>query len=151
MITFQEESYKIMFTPEFENLMIPHYQEVGGFKDSDKIKLSLNWDMYKVIGENGNVVMFTVRNSGELIGYNFYIVSTHPHYKDTLIAEADSIYLTPQFRKGYTGYKLIKYSINKLKERVNAITLNMHVDHSFESLAKRLGFNLLEYKFVLEV
>lgn len=150
-ITFQEESYKVIFTPEFMELMLAHYKEVGGFKDSNKIKLAPNWDLYRTLGKNGNIVMFTIRDDKMLIGYNFYMVASHPHYRNSIIAEADSLYLIPKFRKGYTGYKLIKYSIDKLKKRVDAITLNTHVDFDFKSIAIRLGFKPLEQKFVMEV
>ena len=35
------------------------------------------------------------------------------------------IYLKPEYRKGYTGYKFLKYSIKKLKKQVGIITLSM--------------------------
>lgn len=151
MITYQEESYKIMRTKEFMELAKPHYKEVGGFKDSSKIKLAINWELYKTLGKAGIIRMFTARCNKKLIGYNFYMVAAHPHYRNNTIAEADSIYVHPLYRKGLTGYKLIKYAINVLKDKVDAITLNMHIDLSLEPLAKRLGFKPLERKFVLEV
>lgn len=151
MIAYQEESYKIMWTKEFMELAKPHYKEVGGFKDSSKIKLAINWELYKSLGEAGIIKMFTVRHNKKLVGYNFYMVAPHPHYRNNVMAEADSIYVHPDYRRGLVGYALIKYAINSLKDKVDVITLNMHIDLSLEPLAKRLGFKPLERKFVLEV
>jgi len=150
MITFQEESYIVMFTPEFWEMAKKHYREVGGFKDSNKIKLSVNWGMYKLLGKQNRIAMFTAKEDTKLIGYNFYIIANHPHYQNAIIAEADSVYVIPKFRKGFIGYKLIKYSVKCLLDRVDAITLNMHIEHKFDSIAKRLGFKPLECKYILE-
>lgn len=150
MITYRKDTYQVLFTYEFLCMMTEHYKEVGGFKDSKKIELSVDWDLYRTLGRQNKMAMFTTRKNKKLIGYNFYIIGHHPHYKKALIAEADSVYVIPEFRNSWIGYKLIKYSVEYLRDKVDAITLNMHVDHKFEGIAKRLGFKPLECKHILE-
>lgn len=148
-ITFQEESYKAFFTPEFNELLKAHGAETGGF--NKKIKFGLDWDLYREAGRQHKFVVFTARDGESLIGYTVFFITKHPHYRTTTVADNDGLYLIPSYRKGYTGYNLIKYSIEELKKRVAIITLRSKAAHSFEIVAKRLKFKLLDHTFCLEV
>jgi len=150
MITYQEESYKAMFTSEFRALTEEHWQEVGGF-NKEKVKLSVNWDMYKALGKAGNLILYIIKYTDKVIGYCLFIKALHPHYRNTLIAENDILYLIPSFRKGYTGYKFLKYCVEDLKKKVDIILLSMKVKHSYEVIAKRLGFTLMDCLYRLEI
>lgn len=150
MITFQEDSYTKLFTPEFMSMYKDHWREIGIF-DRDKVKLSPNWDMYKAMGKLNSLVLFTAKSGDDVVGYNLFIITYHPHYAATKVAENDIIYLKPEFRKGFTGYKFIKYSVEELKKKVKIITLSMKADHPFAPIVKRLGFELTDLKHTLEI
>ena len=150
MITFKEEHYGNFFAAEFMDLYRANWKEIGGY-DKQKIKMSPDWDMYRALGKNGNLVTFTIRDTNELIGYNLFIIAQHQHYKNHIVAENDTLYLKPEYRKGYTGYKFIKYCVEELKSKVDIIKLSMKAEYPFESVVKRLGFKLLDYKFILVV
>lgn len=150
MITFQEEHYSNFFTNEFMELYKIHWKEIGSF-DKQKIKLSPDWDKYRMMGKQNNLITYTIRDNEVLIGYNIFIITNHHHYKNTIIAENDILYLKLEYRKGFTGYKFIKYCIKDLKNKVGVIMLSMKASYSFEGMAKRLGFTLMDYKFILEV
>lgn len=149
MITFQEESYTKFFSKEFMELYKLHWEEIGVF-DKQKIKLLPDWGVYRAMGRQGNLITFTIRDSEILIGYNIFIITNHHHYKATSLAENDILYLKPEFRKGLTGYRFIKYCVEELKKMVDVITLSMKAEYSFEPMVKRLGFKLTDYKFTLE-
>lgn len=150
MITFQEEHYGNFFTNEFMELYKIHWKEIGAF-DRQKIKLSPDWDKYRMMGKQNHLITFTIRDDGVLVGYNIFIIVNHHHYKNTIIAENDILYLKVEYRKGYTGYKFIKYCIEDLKNKVDVVMLSMKASYPFESMAKRLGFTLMDYKYILEV
>ena len=150
MITFQEEHYSNFFTHEFMELYKVHWEEIGSF-DKQKIKLSPDWDKYRIMGKQNNLITFTIRNDRVLTGYNIFIITNHHHYKNTIIAENDILYLKPEYRKGFTGYKFVKYCVEELKNKVDVILLSMKASYTFENIAKRLGFTLMDYKFILEV
>lgn len=149
MITFQEESYLQLFTPEFMDMYKEHWREIGIF-DKDKIKLSPDWDAYKTLGKANALKLFLVRNNDVTVGYAIFIVVNHPHYKTVKVAENDIIYIKKEFRKGLTGYKFIKYCKEKLKDKVGIITLSMKANRSFLPITERLGFKLTDYKLTLE-
>jgi len=150
MITFQEEHYTQFFTKEFMELYKIHWREIGSF-DKQKIKLSPDWEVYRAIGKQNKLITFTIRDENTLIGYNVFMITNHHHYKSTIIAENDILYLHPEYRKGFTGYKFMKYCIEDLKNKVDIIILSVKASHSFEAITKRLGFTLMDHKFILEV
>jgi len=150
MITFQEESYTKFFSKEFMELYKLHWEEIGAF-NKQKIRLLPDWDVYRAMGKQNRLITFTVREDSTLIGYSIFILANHHHYKATSLAENDILYLKPEFRKGLTGYRFIKYCVEKLKKEFDVIILSMKAEYSFEPIVKRLGFKLTDYKFTLEI
>lgn len=150
MIVFQEEDYTHFFSFEFMQLYRTHWKEIGVF-DKHKIPLNPDWDLYRVLGKQNKLITFTARTKNALlIGYNIFITSTHHHYRDAIIAENDILYIHPEYRKGYTGYKFLKYCIKELEKRVDIIMLSVKASYPLEAITKRLGFKLMDYKFILE-
>ena len=80
-----------------------------------------------------------------------FVLHPHPHYKSTMTAENDIMFLLPRHRQGLVGYRMIKYAVNKLKDKVDLISLSMKAEHDFSSLLERLDFKLVDYKYFLEV
>lgn len=150
MITYQEEHYNIMFTPECNELFKQHFAEVKSFY-KEGLKQSIDWDLYKTIGKNGNLKIYTVRDNDILIGYNMYFITTHLHYKYIKVADHDALFLLPKYRKGFIGYKFLKFCTQELKKKVNTIVLSSKASKSIEVIANRLGYKLLDQKFILEI
>jgi GNAT superfamily N-acetyltransferase len=62
-----------------------------------------------------------------------------------LFAVNDVIYLEPEYRKGMTGFRLIKAAEKWLKDDgVSVLSINTKVHKPFDLLLERLGFNLIE-------
>jgi GNAT superfamily N-acetyltransferase len=80
-----------------------------------------------------------------VVGYFVVLVGRNIHYKDHLFAQNDIIYVHPDYRKGSTGARLIKFAEKCLKEDgVSVLTINTKVHKPFDPLMERLGFNLIE-------
>ena len=151
MITFQKESFKDMFGETFIQLIKESWAETGMFHD--KYPLNPRWDMYNFLDDNDTLFVFTARRHPDmnLLGYFIAVITEHNYYKDVWVAEADAFYLHPKYRDGLTGYNFLKIVINTLKERVDIIFLPVNIQRDLSKLLNRLGFNLVEYKFALEV
>ena len=151
MITFQKETFKEMFGETFVQLIKESWSETGMFHKS--FPLNPRWDMYRFLDDNDTLFVYTARkiNTRNLVGYFIAVITEHNYYKDVWVAEADAFYLKPEHRTGLTGYKFLKTIIRELKEQVNIIFLPVNIQRDLSKLLNRLGFNLVEYKFALEV
>jgi GNAT superfamily N-acetyltransferase len=96
----------------------------------------------------GKLRIFTARNKGTLVGYFVVIVNSNLHYKDHLFAANDIIYLHKDYRKGFTGIKLIKFAEGCLREDgVSVFAINTKVHQPFDVVLERLDFNMVEHVY----
>ena len=149
MITYQEETYEDV-KKEIIPLLVEHWKEIGTL-DKDTAKLKPNWTWYKTLSDKGFLYVATVRKDTKLIGYCVCIIAPHIHYTDIMVAENDILFLKKEYRKGLVGYKLLKYTVSKLKKKVQLITIGTKVKYNFGSVLTKLGFELTEYKFTMEI
>jgi len=141
-VTYQIENFYTL-KEQVHELFVKHWEEVALYKD--KMKLNPDWGFYTTLYEQGNLGLFTARKGTKLIGYFVVVARQHPHYKDHLVAANDIIFIDPEYRKGMTGYKLIKFAMDNLKELgVSVISVNVKVHRPFDKLLERLGFENTE-------
>ena len=107
MITYQQESL-VTTKEDARPLLEKHWEEIALNKDT--IKLNPDWDAYADLEDAGILKIFTARSDGNLIGYFVVFVRSHIHYKDNLFAYNDILYLDKDYRKGFTGAKLMKFA-----------------------------------------
>lgn len=142
MITYQQEFLENC-EKDFRDLIELHWEEIA--LNKDKIKLNPDWDAYWGLEQGGHLKIFTARDDGKLVGYFVVIVSRHIHYKDHLFADNDIIYLHKDYRKGFTGIRLIKFVEKCLKEDgISVLKINTKVHQPFDKLMLFLKFGLVE-------
>lgn len=127
---------------EVQPLFKQHYDEVQVNK---AIKLDPDVNAYKKMNELNMIETHTVRHDGVLVGYSFFILSPHLHYKSSFTAVNDLLYISPEFRKGWLGYRFIKFVISQVKKRKPQRILfhvKPHVD--FGRVLIRLGAKINE-------
>lgn len=128
---------------EAKPLLNSHWGEIA--LNKDKIKLNPDWDAYESLEVQGKLKIFTARDDGRLVGYFVVIVGVNLHYKDHLFASNDILYLSPEYRKGFTGIKLIKFAEKYLKaDGVSVLTINTKVHKPFDKLMDFLKFRKIE-------
>lgn len=137
---FAQESLTIQ--SELEPLLVQHYHEIAW--NQDRIPLDVDWERYRMIEEMGKFVLFTARVEGQLVGYSAYLIDSHLHYRTTVFAQNDVLYIDPKFR-GRQGAKFIAWC----EEQLRGLGVNVHGIHikdSFDwsALARRLGFELMD-------
>ena len=114
MIEFKHE---ILFNiiEEVDGLLKMHYEELTLHKE--RVVLNPMWENYAAMEKAGGFAVFTARDEGMLVGYSAFFIHPHMHYKDLVVAANDVLFLHPEYRKGMTGIKLIKFSETTLKNR----------------------------------
>jgi hypothetical protein len=89
--------------------------------------------------------IFTARENGKLIGYFVTTTSANIHYKDHLFATNDIIFIKEEYRKGFTGIRLIKFAEKSLKQDgVSVLVINTKVHKPFDKLLLWLNYKHIE-------
>lgn len=142
MITYQTEKL-FGLLDEIKPLLVAHYKEIA--RNQDKVKLNPDYDKYRALDKAGMVHSVTARDEGKLIGYYISIVAPHLHYRDCIMAMNDVLFISPEYRKGFIAFKLLKYGEKTLKDRgVGVIHMNMKLANDFGILMERLGWIEIE-------
>ena len=72
------------------------------------------------------------------------ILLIESHWEEVAINK-DHIYLSPKYRKGMTGIRLMKFAEKYLrKDGASVMIINTKVKNPFDPILERLGFNLTE-------
>lgn len=150
MITFQEELLE-PFMQEAVALYEKHYEEIA--RHRDVIKLDPDIRRYKRLYAADKLAIHTARDDGKLIGYSIWFMFYHIHYQQSYTATSDILYISPEYRKGMTGYKFIKWTTEQIKKRKpQRILFHVKPFLDYGPLLERLGAGHFEtsYSIVLE-
>ncbi len=129
--------------PELPELFLAHYEEIA--LDKDVIKLDPDWNKYLQLELMGILHIMSVRDAARLIGYHISVVSPHLHYKSTITALSDIFYLLPEYRQGWTGYKLFEETEKMLKALGVVRFYNVTKVHlPINIIMKRRGYRLVD-------
>lgn len=136
---FAKEEFTEKLIGEMAPLWRGHYDEIAKYKD---IPLDPDIDVYRSIAASGGLRIFTFRDSaGSLHGYEIFFVKNHPHYKTCLTASQDILYLCPETRKGFMGYKFIEWCDKELRsEGVQLVIQHVKESNNFSSVLRRMGY-----------
>ena len=142
MLSFQKERFSDILE-ELPEIFYRHWEEVA--LDRTVITLDPDWERYAQLDKMNQLHMMTVRDDGVLIGYFLAFVWPHIHYKSSMTAWSDIFYLMPEYRFGWTGYKLFKHAEKMLKVlgvQKSYVMTKRHIP--LNMLMKRLGYRLIE-------
>lgn len=142
MITAQVEDFP-RFLEEVKPILPLHYAELA--LHQDKVPLSPQYDEYLRRDSAGMILLVTLRDAGELIGYFVGFVAPGLHYSTCLTLHLDIFYVHPDHRGSGGGIILFKAVEREAKRRgVQRLFTGskMHKDASW--LFERLGYELVE-------
>ncbi len=126
-----------------EDLLRRHKNEIAHYQD---IPLDVDWQRYEDAEKAGVFRVMTARLGSKIIGYVCFFVMPHAHYKGSLTAVQDVLYVDPDYRHGRTGYRLIQLADDYL--RAEGVQITMHhykVTHPIGSLLMRQGYQLIDF------
>lgn len=124
-----------------------HWEEVGHYKD---IPIDMEWDRYLAIEAASKLRCYTIRSflneefkEQVLMGYAFFIVDKHLHYKNTLVASQDILYVRKPYRG--IGKSFLIWCDEQLKTE-GVVTVTHHAKPWFEygNLFQKLGYEKAE-------
>jgi hypothetical protein len=150
MITFQKEAPS-PFADEAVELFKNHYEEIA--ERQDVIELDPDIKKYNQLYNSKILEIHTARDDGKLIGYSLWVVVNHMHYKKSITASSDVLYISPEYRQGMLGYKFIKWTTEEIKKRnPQRILFHMKPFLDYGKIVERLGGHYFEktYSIVLE-
>lgn len=145
MLTFQKERF-VDLMPELPEIFYKHWVDIA--LDRDKIPLDPAWEEYMRLEAIGILQIVTARDGAKLAGYVFSLVHPHLHYKKSLTAYTDLMYLRREYTKGFGIFRyagLIRHSEKMLRDMgVQKRYLMTKVYHDLTPLFARLGYKFIE-------
>lgn len=142
MNSFQREQLTESMVSEVMPLLEQHWREIA---HDLTIPLSVDWERYFMMQANDAFRVFTVRRSGELIGYAAFFVHPNMHYSTSLQAVQDVIFIREDMRRGSLGSRLIRFAEEELKrEGVQLVLHHIKAKHNWGALLERMGYTLVD-------
>lgn len=127
---------------ELHPLLDAHWREIAHFQD---ILLEPDWDFYAIMQEHGRLRFYTARDDGRLVGYCVFFVSPNRHYKSSIQAAQDILFLHPEYRSAGNGKALILFCDERLREEgVQAVYQHSKVSHDLGPLLINCGYELVD-------
>jgi len=146
VITFQRERFTERLEEELLPLANQHNQEIGGVVSDVIVKIPR--EMYEHLEANGLLRIYTIRENGELKGYNNFAVIIHPEYAH-LTAQHDAMFVHPSARNGFNAIKFLRWCDEQLKQDgVLFVTQNVTVEKDYSAILKRLGYKPSETIYI---
>ena len=124
-----------------------HWEEIA--LDKDHVPLDVDMERYAELDAAGQLHIVTARDDDErLQGYVLYVTMPHLHYKSTLHAFMDVLYLAPMHRKGLAGYRLLTWAESTLRARgVRKVFMGGKMHYDLAPIYARLGYTEIERHF----
>lgn len=147
MSSFEKESLSQCMEEIKPVLRHEHWEEVGHYKD---IPIDMEWEKYLNLESMGKLRCYTVRSAlneefteSILQGYAFFLVDKHLHYKTTLVASQDILYIRKHYRG--IGKNFLKWCDDQLKKE-GVVTVTHHAKPWFNygNLFEKLGYEKAE-------
>lgn len=143
-VRFAREAIASVFD-EIQPLLQEHWREIAQFPD---IALDPDFDQYRVAEGKGHLRIFTARTQDELVGYAIYFLAPALHYRRTLIAMQDILYLRTDHRRGLAGWRLIGFADRQLRaDGVQIVYQRVKAAHNYSAVLERLGYELAELTY----
>lgn len=141
-VAFQRERVAPLW-PEVMPLLEAHWREITHYPD---IALDVDTVLYERLDEMGMLRCYTARVAEKLVGYVAFMVKPNIHYRASLQALQDVLYLDPAYRRSRIGVHLIAYADQALRdEGVQVVYQHVKVAHNFGPLLERLGYEHVEH------
>jgi len=140
-MVFRPEKFIDIIT-EVMPLLVAHYHEISANQD---IPLEIDQLKYQQMCDAGVLKIFTARCAdGRIIGYAAYFVNSNAHYKSSLQASQDVIYIDAA-QRGF-GAKFIQYCDDQLRDLgVQVVYHHVKVAHNWGHMLERMGYKHVEH------
>lgn len=136
---YQRESLAGVLT-EIMPLLKEHYREIAHYQD---IELDVDLEGYIRVDNAGMLRVFTCRHHKELIGYAVFLVKTNLHYRQSLQAIQDVVFISKEHR-GF-GRDFINWCDEQLKlEGIQVVYHHVKTKHNWGKMLEGMGYELVD-------
>jgi GNAT superfamily N-acetyltransferase len=143
--TYQVEPFAQAW-PEAQSLLGLHWREIA--RDRDLIELAPMVDAYQALDASGQLLIVTMRISGNLVGYHASFIKPHLHYARSLTAFTDIFFIHPDHRRGRNAFRLFQAVEAQLKARgVQRMFASCKLSLDLLPLFTALGWTEIERNF----
>jgi hypothetical protein len=123
---------------QFQALAEREYEEVGQ-KDLDR--LNVDWSRYQDLDAAGKLATFIAKKGDLVVGYAVFIVQTHIHYQDALVAANSAIFVAPEARAGRVVMNLLRFAEAGLHAQgVRKVYYHVKREKDFGRLLEHMGY-----------
>lgn len=143
----EREAFTRELCEEMGPALALHWREIAHFDD---IALDVDVERYLAMEEAGTMRLFVVRMAGKLVGYACFVVAPHAHYKHSLQALQDVLYVDPACRCSAIGLRLIRHCDTALAaEGVQVVLQHAKVRHqALHVILPREGYEAVDMVYV---
>lgn len=139
---FQREELGIALVAELTPLLHEHFKEIAANQD---IALDPRWDVYEQAAASNTLRIFTIRDAGRLVGYSVLTVARDVHYKGSVQATQDALFLKVECRGKSVGSQFIKWCDEQLKaDGVQVVHQHVSLAHDWGKILERIGYRPIE-------
>lgn len=128
---------------EIKPLLWAHFKELSFYPD---IPLEPAWDRYAKAEAAEALRIYTARHRGQLVGYAIFTVDFAAHYRSSLQALQDILWVAKEHRGRY-GLGLVRFAEQQLRdEGVQVIRHHVKAAHpALGELLTRMGYRVEDY------
>lgn len=140
--TYTRESLAQVRASGIEPLLEAHYREIAHYQD---IPLEVDWARYEHAEALGSLRAYIARIDGQLVGYMSLVVNFNGHYRSSLQAVQDVLFIEPRWRGGWLAYRLLHFAhLSLLAEGVQVIYQHLKAKHDHSRLFVKIGYELVD-------
>jgi GNAT superfamily N-acetyltransferase len=122
--------------------LVEHFVQISPHQN---ILLQPDFQVYDQCDKQGLVRFYTARSADDqkLVGYALFFVRTHPHFRGSIQAHQDLLFIHPE-KRGF-GWAFLRWIDEELaKEGVQMIHQTVTTQCDYSPLLKRLGYTAAE-------
>lgn len=119
--------------------------------------LDMDWARYGVLEHQGIIRWIGIREDGRLVGYASICISRPLHHQHEKAGLTDTVFLSKDRRKGWTGVRVVKRIMTMVGEQgVECFTLTERLTifrtiGALGKVLKRLGFEMFERSWIIKL
>ena len=135
---FAEEPITLELLEEVKPLLEKHWEEVSSYPD---IPLDPDYEVYLQIQRTGHIRAFSARDgNGVLVGYSVFFIRNNSHYRKTIYALNDIIFIKKECR-GHGGFFISWCEDELRKSGVIVCQYHIKVKYDWSAGLLRSGYN----------
>lgn len=132
------------------DLFRAHYDEIT--RNKGVCVLDPDWPAYERLEAAGVLLVLGAWDGSTMIGYSVTLVLPHLHYRNTIVAQNDVLFVAPDSRGSRAGLALIKTTERMAKERGAALMLwHAKLHTKLHAVLPRLDYSEHETIFAKEL